>query len=111
MARPAPGGENGVVTVSQIALSARDHRAFAGGVELELTLKEFELLRKFVENPGQAFSRTALLEDVWEITFVGETRTVDTHIQTLRRKINEACPGAGSSIETVRGIGYRLSGE
>lgn len=97
------------VVVGQVSLSARDHRAFAGGVELELTFKEFELLRRFVENPGRAFSRSRLLEEVWDITFVGESRTVDTHVQTLRRKLNEACPGAGNCIETVRGVGYRLS--
>ena len=48
---------------------------------------------------------------LWGITFVGETRTVDTHIQTLRKKINDACPGAGDAIETVCGVGYRLSRE
>lgn len=110
MAHPRGDEADEVVTVGHISLSSRNHRAFVDDVELELTLKEFELLRKLVENPGQAFSRTRLLEDIWEITFVGETRTVDTHIQTLRRKLNDACPGAGNCIETVRGVGYRLSG-
>jgi DNA-binding response OmpR family regulator len=77
----------------------------------DLTLKEFELLRKLMENPGQAFSRPQLLGDIWDITFVGETRTVDTHIQTLRRKLNDAHAGSGDLIQTVRGVGYRMSGE
>jgi len=98
-------------TVGPITLSVRDHRAFYDGCELELTLKEFELLKKFMESPGQAFTRAQLLEDIWNITFVGETRTVDTHVQTLRRKLNEANTGAGDLIETVRGVGYRLSRE
>ena len=76
---------------------------------LELTLKEFDLLKKLACNPGQAFTRPQLLEDVWSVTFIGETRTVDTHIQTLRRKLNDAQPGAGDLIETVRGVGYRAA--
>lgn len=110
MARSSHGGDSETLSVGRISISTRDHRAFAGGIELGLTLKEFELLRTLMENPGRAFSRTNLLEDIWNITFVGETRTVDTHIQTLRRKLNNACPGAGNCIETVRGVGYRLSG-
>lgn len=105
-----PAGGNSI-EVGPIELSNRDHRAFCGDVELELTLKEFELLKKLAGNRGQAFTRSQLLEDVWGIAFAGATRTVDTHIQTLRRKLNEALPGAGSLIETVRGVGYRMAGE
>ncbi|MCR4870008.1 MAG: response regulator transcription factor [Atopobiaceae bacterium] len=104
-------GADDTVAVGLISLSARDHRAFAGDVELDLTLKEFELLRKLMDSPGQAFTRARLLEDIWGITFVGSTRTLDTHIQTLRRKLNNACAGIGDSIETVRGVGYRLARE
>ena len=82
--------------------------AWAGGSLLDLTLKEFELLRKLMEEEGRALTRAQLLEDVWEITFIGETRTVDTHVQTLRRKLNEASPGAGDLVQTVRGVGYRI---
>ena len=103
--------EHNVLAVGLLRLSERDHKAFAGGEELELTLKEFELLRTLMGAPGRAFTRPQLLEDIWGITFVGETRTVDTHIQTLRKKINDACPGAGDAIETVRGVGYRLAKE
>lgn len=103
-----PGSRSDIVTVGALSLSEKDHRAFAGDVELELTLKEFELLGTLMDNPGRVFSRSQLLADVWDIAFAGETRTVDAHIQTLRRKINDALPGAGSAIETVRGVGYRL---
>ncbi len=97
--------------VGDLAISPEEHRAFAGGVELELTLKEYELLATLISAPGRAFSRPQLLEHIWGITYMGETRTVDTHIQTLRRKIDTACPGAGDAIETVRGVGYRLAKE
>ena len=102
------GLPSGTITVGRISVNERDHQATACGVNLELTLKEFELLRKLAESPGQAFSRSQLLKDIWDISF-GETRTVDTHIQTLRRKLNDACPGAGGAIETVRGVGYLWS--
>ena len=111
MGKPGASGEQADIQVDSVSLSVRDHRAFCGGVELDLTLKEFELLRKLMENPGQAFSRPQLLGDIWDITFVGETRTVDTHIQTLRRKLNDAHAGSGDLIQTVRGVGYRMSGE
>lgn len=106
---PCEEASSDEITLGPVTLSDRDHRVLCNGVELELTLKEFDLLRKLVRNPGQAFNRPQLLEDIWNITYVGETRTVDTHIQTLRRKLNDALPGAGNLIETVRGVGYRAA--
>ena len=97
------------LTVGEISVSEAAHRVHVGGVPVELTLKEFDLLAMLISNPGRAFSRAQLLESVWGVTFVGETRTVDAHVQTLRRKLNEACPGAGDAIQTIRGVGYRLS--
>ncbi len=72
--------------------------------ELDLRTKEFDLLVAFVENPGIALTRTQLLESVWGYDFVGETRTVDVHVQHLRSKLN----GALVQIETLRGVGYKL---
>ncbi len=97
------------LTCGLISLQPKGHHVFVGDSEVELTVKEFDLLKKLMKSPDQVFSRSQLLEDVWGITFAGETRTVDTHIQTLRRKLNEASPGVGSVIETVRGVGYRIS--
>ena len=68
-----------------------------------LTYKEFELLRLFLSHPGMAFTRDQLFNDVWGADYVGESRTVDMHIRTLRQKLG-AC---GDRIETVRGVGYR----
>ena len=74
------------------------------GVRIQLTYKEFELLRLFMARPGIAFTRDQLLSDVWGVDHVGETRTVDMHIRTLRQKLGTG----GSMIETVRGVGYRM---
>ena len=55
-----------------------------------------------------AFTRDQLFQEIWGMDYCGETRTVDTHVQTLRRKLNEASPGAGDLVQTVRGVGYRI---
>ena len=93
-----------------ITLSINTHEATCAGNPLDLTLKEFDLLAKLMGEPGRAFNRKQLLADVWDISFAGGTRTVDTHVQTLRRKLNAASPGAGDMIQTVRGVGYRIKG-
>ena len=95
------------LTCGVISLSPSAHEVCVNGTVLDLTLKEFELLHKLLKEQGHALSRPQLLEDVWGVTFVGETRTVDTHVQTLRKKLNDACPGAGDLVQTVRGVGYR----
>ena len=71
---------------------------------IQLTLKEFELLRLFLSHPGIAFTRDQLFNDVWGADYISETRTVDMHIRTLRVKLGDY----GKMIETVRGVGYRL---
>ena len=80
------------------------HTVTAGNVRVPLTLKEFELLRLFLSAPGQAFSRELILEKVWGTDYIGESRTVDVHIATLRTKLGSC----GDYIRTVRGIGYRM---
>lgn len=76
----------------------------AGGAPVTLTYKEFELLCLFLQNPGTVFTRDRLFSEVWGESFVGETRTVDMHIRTLRQKLGTY----GDRIETVRGVGYKL---
>ena len=71
---------------------------------VELTLKEFEVLKYLVENKGIVLTRDQLLGHVWGYDFDGETRTVDVHIRSLRQKLGDA----GALIETVRGVGYRI---
>lgn len=103
----AASSSDDVLTCGVISLSPSAHEVRVNGAPLDLTLKEFELLQKLLKERGHALSRSQLLEDVWGVTFVGETRTVDTHVQTLRKKLNDACPGAGDLVQTVRGVGYR----
>lgn len=93
------------LTISALTLDADSHSAFVAGTPLTLTKKEFDLLKLFMENPGRAFSRDKLLELVWSIDYLGESRTVDVHIGTLREKLG----AYGNAIETVRGVGYRLN--
>ena len=81
-----------------------------GGTPVALTLKEFDLLRALMRSEGRVLSRGRLLKDVWGVTYVGETRTVDVHIQTLRQKLNAASSGADELIRTVRGVGYTMKG-
>lgn len=88
----------------QIELDLARHRVVVEGKKLELTLKEFELLRLLVRAPQRVFTRQELLDKVWGQDFLGETRTVDVHIGTLRQKLG---PVSGY-IKTIRGVGYLL---
>ena len=92
------------LVLGELVLSPRSHTVSCEGRMLELTLKEYELLRLFLENRGQAFSREQLLLQVWDSNYLGETRTVDMHIASLRAKLG----AYGEYIKTVRGVGYRL---
>lgn len=89
-----------------IELCVSAHTVAVDGQPVTLTLKEFDLLNTLMKNAGHVLSRRQLLEDVWGMTYVGETRTVDVHIQTLRQKLAAVSPGADSFIQTVRGVGY-----
>lgn len=93
-----------VLAAGEIRLDRARHMVSAGGQDISLTLKEYELLRILMENPGIVFSRDRLLQTVWDMNFSGGTRTVDVHIATLRTKLG----GSGDRIQTVRGVGYRL---
>ena len=87
-----------------IVMNVEEHTVTAGGERIQLTFKEYELLKEFMSHPGMAFTRDQLMSDVWGTEYAGETRTVDMHIRTLRQKLGES----GSMIETVRNVGYRL---
>ena len=81
--------------------------AYVDGARSALTRKEYLLLRTLMERPGRVFTRGQILEAVWGTDHMGETRTVDVHIATLRTKLGEY----GRQIETVRGLGYRMEGD
>lgn len=105
--RSAPRPAERLLRVGELEMNLGEHTVTAGGRRVQLTLKEFELLHKFMANPGRAFTREQLLATVWGEEFVGETRTVDVHIGTLRTKLGDC----GGYIETVRGVGYRMEGK
>lgn len=93
-----------LIRVGGLEMNLGEHIVTADGIRIQLTLKEFELLRTFMTNPGRAFTREQLLSSVWCEDFLGETRTVDVHVGTLRQKLG----GCGKYIRTVRGVGYKL---
>ncbi|MGQ4678177.1 response regulator transcription factor [Paenibacillus polymyxa] len=84
------------------------HRVTAGGIEISLTPKEYELLHYLAVSPDKVFSREELLKDVWNYEFFGDLRTVDTHVKRLREKLNKVSPEAAAMITTVWGVGYKL---
>lgn len=102
--RASPPAESAALHCGSIDMDLEAHRVTAGGQSVELTLKEFEVLRLLLSQPGVVFTRERLLSEVWGMDYDGETRTVDVHIRTLRAKLGES----GNLIETVRGVGYRM---
>lgn len=96
-----------VLIVGEITLSDKEHLVTVNGKKVALTFKEFEILKLFMQSPGIVFSRDKLLSEVWGVDYLGESRTVDMHIKTLRQKLGDA----GKNIETVIGVGYRLEGK
>ena len=95
------------ITVGAITLKEKEHKVIIEGKKIELTFKEFEMLKLFMENSGLVFSRDKLMSEIWGMDYIGETRTVDMHIKTLRQKLGNA----GGQIKTVIGVGYRLENE
>lgn len=89
-----------------LELDLDSHKASCEQDLIELTLKEFELLKLFLQNQGKVFKREDLLDKIWGYDYYGETRTVDVHIRYLRSKLEKY--GLEDSIETVRGVGYRF---
>lgn len=100
--RPAPVQH--ILKSDGLTVNLDEHIVTAGSERVQLTYKEFELLRLFLSHPGVAFTRDQLFSEIWGEDYIGETRTVDMHIRTLRQKLGKY----GARIETVRGVGYRL---
>jgi two-component system alkaline phosphatase synthesis response regulator PhoP len=96
-----------IIEIGEIRMDLRQHQVSVRGKEVELTPKEFDLLKIFISYPSQAFTREFLLESIWSYEYLGDTRTVDVHVRRLRQKV-EIDPAAPEYIETVRRIGYRF---
>jgi DNA-binding response OmpR family regulator len=99
------GAQPRPATVGDLVVDEERYQVRLRGQPLDLTYKEFELLKTLVSNPGRVFSREALLQEVWGYDYFGGTRTVDVHIRRLRAKLG---PEYESMIGTVRGVGYKV---
>lgn len=91
-------------TYKTITVDDKKHKVYSNGNEVELTFKEYEILKYLLRNKGIAVTREQLLNKIWGYDSESETRTVDSHILTLRKKLGES----GSLIETIRHVGYKL---
>ncbi|MGC5585472.1 winged helix-turn-helix transcriptional regulator [Ornithinimicrobium sp. W1679] len=105
--RPGASEEPEAIRVADVVVDEASWTVRAGGQVLDLTYKEFELLRYLVRRPGRVVTRDTLLQEVWGMDYYGGTRTVDVHIRRLRAKLG---PERESLIGTIRGVGYRFSG-
>jgi len=99
------GGEGKVIDFGELIINLDAHQALLNGKPVDMTYKEFELLRTLASSPGRAFSREELLMSIWGYDYFGGTRTVDVHIRRLRAKIE----GSRRYIETVHSVGYRFT--
>ena len=102
--RSTPKEELNVLLAGKLELNLNEHTVTVSGKRVQLTLKEFEMLRLFMEHIGRVYTRDQLLSKIWGADYIGETRTVDVHIGTLRTKLEDC----GDYIQTVRGVGYRM---
>ncbi|WP_110953636.1 winged helix-turn-helix domain-containing protein [Anaerosinus massiliensis] len=98
----------GQLSVGNLKMNFASYEVFLGDQLLELTPKEYELLKLFLTNMGKAYSREQLLDQIWGYEYYGDTRTVDVHIRHLRAKLGSE-PKLSEAIETVRGVGYRFT--
>jgi len=89
-----------------LTLDLDGYKVYAGGEDIDLTPREFEILRELLANRGRILTRRNLLQTIWKYEFFGEERIIDTHIKNLRKKL-----GAADYIETIRGVGYRIDKE
>lgn len=99
-----PSADSHPLTAGAISIDERAHTVCVSGRDVQLTLKEYQLLVLLMKNQGAVLTRDVLLENIWGYGSESETRTVDVHIRTLRQKLGDS----GALIETVRGVGYRM---
>ncbi len=105
--RAEPAKQSKILETDGLVLSLDEYTVTADGVRINLTHKEFELLRLFLTHPRMIYTREQLFNLVWNQTYIGESRTLDSHIRTLRQKLDKY----GRRIETVRNVGYRWNEE
>ena len=106
LTRRTPVERPAVVEVGDLRLDPASHRVWRGEQELDLSAKEFSLLELFMRRPGLALTRTQLLDGAWDIAFESQSNVIDVYVRYLREKVDR--PFGRDTIETVRGVGYRL---
>ena len=106
-ASEAPGSD-GALEVGDVRLDAARHEVTRDGRPVELTRKEFEVLRLLMSNAGTVVSRDRLIEEVWDMNWFGPTKTLDVHVSALRKKLGDD-PAAPRYLHTVRGVGFRFA--
>ncbi len=102
--RRSGGAADGMIVCGNVALDKEKRVVTVDGAPVDLTFKEFELLRLLMKNHGIVISRDVIMERVWDSSFEGESRTIDVHVRTLRQKLGES----GSLIKTIRNVGYMI---
>ena len=101
------GREGNVMAFDDLVINMDAHQVVLAGKPLDLTYKEYELLKMLAATPGRAYTREELLKSIWGYDYFGGTRTVDVHVRRLRAKIETS----RQYIETVHGVGYRFTGK
>jgi len=107
LAAPAPS-EQSVIEVSDIVMDLNTRLVTQAGRAMDLTLKEFDLLRMLLEQAGRVVTREDLMDEVWDTNWFGSTKTLDVHISSLRKKLGEL-PSSPRYIHTARGVGFRFA--
>ena len=98
----------GAMRIDELCINEEAHEVILHGKHLELTLKEYNLLRKLMASPGRVYTREQLLDSIWGIDYVGDIRTVDSHMARLRTKLGE---WGSAHLKTVYGMGYKIEGQ
>ena len=102
--RRSGGMEESLLTCGNVTLDSEKRMVYVDGKSIELTYKEFELLKLLMKNHGIVISRDVIMERVWDSSFEGESRTIDVHVRTLRQKLGDG----GALIKTIRNVGYMV---
>ncbi len=102
--RRSGGMEENLLTCGNVTLDGEKRMVYVDGKTIELTYKEFELLKLLMKNHGIVISRDVIMERVWDSSFEGESRTIDVHVRTLRQKLGDG----GALIKTIRNVGYMV---
>lgn len=103
--REASASKQEIVTIDTLSINIPAHEVTLDGAKTDLTIKEYNILLKLSSNPGRTYSREQLLDDIWGIDFVGDPRTVDSHVARLRTKLGN---WGEKHLKTIYGIGYKI---